>query len=237
MLLDGRGVLDPVGCGPPLLCLPGGPGFPGAQLGDLGGVSRSRELLRLDWRGAGASVPPADGRHAIDDYATDLAAIQDELGIERWTLFGHSFGGLVAATFAARHPDRVGRLVLDATPDRMDDGRAPHGGIAGYFVRWDAEAQRYAEQIMGSLYEPAATWFQENELTGFELGPVLGSISAPTLVITGDQDWAVGPARAAAMADAIPHARLSVIADAGHFAWLEQPVAYAASVLSFLGDS
>lgn len=235
--IDGRGIsVSRLGEGPPLVCLPGGPGFPGDQLGDLGGVSRSRTLLRLDWRGAGASDPPADGRHGVTDYVSDLAAVQHALGITSMALFGHSFGGIVAATYAARFPDRVGKLILDGTPDRLDDGRAPLGGAAGYFVNWGEAEQRYLDRIMATHFEPAGTWFEANEYSTVDLAPSLPSITADALVVTGDQDWAVGPARAELMAQAMPAAEVAVIADAGHFAWIDQPEAYSARVLAFLGE-
>ncbi|HVY10914.1 MAG TPA: alpha/beta hydrolase [Mycobacteriales bacterium] len=235
VLIDGRRVsLSRIGEGPPLVCLPGGPGFPGAHLGELGGVTRSRTLLRLDWRGAGDSEAPADGRHGVADYVADLAAVQDRLGLARMDLFGHSFGGIAAATYAAHHPERVARLVLDGTPDRLDDGRTPSGGAPGYFATWDDAAQGYLEGIMATLYSPAAEWFQANEFAACDLRPLLPQIQAPTFVLTGDQDWAAGTERATEMARAIPNGRAAAIAGAGHFAWYEQPDAYARAVLDFL---
>lgn len=187
-----------------------------------------------DRRGAGDSEPPADGRHGIADYVADLAAVQDTLGIDRLALFGHSFGGIVAASYSARFPDRVERLVLDGTPDRLDDGRAPVGGMPGYFVNWGERAQQYVDQIMASLFEPAWTWFEANEHSTVDLAAALPAITARTLVLTGDQDWAVGPTRASAMAEAIDNASTAVIPGAGHFAWIDEPDAYANRVIAFL---
>ncbi len=118
-------VLRAGGVGCSLVCLPGGPGFPGRHLGNLGGLDVTCALVRPDWRGAGASDPPADGRHSVQSYVADLESLRCHLGLERIDLFGHSFGGLVAATYAARHPDNVRLLVLDGTPDVLGDGRAP----------------------------------------------------------------------------------------------------------------
>jgi proline iminopeptidase len=235
--LDIRGrtvAVSRVGSGSRLICLPGGPGFAGDHLGDLGGLATDHELVRLDWRGAGSSEPPADGRHGVADYATDLAVVHDALGLERIDLFGHSFGGLVAVQYAATYPDRVARLVLDGTPDRLDDGRAPVDGPAGYFATFDDAARAYLESITASLYEPAAAWFAEHELTQVDLRPILGAITARTLVVTGAQDWAAGSECAMAMAAAIPDAEVAVIPDAGHFAWREQPHAYATAIRDFL---
>src|SRR5436305_7549929 len=55
----------------------------------------------------------------IGDYARDLARLTGELGLERPTVFGVSFGGAVALEFAADHPHRVGRLVLSGVEARF----------------------------------------------------------------------------------------------------------------------
>lgn len=231
-----RITLHEVGRGDPLVCLPGGPGFPAAQLEDLGGLSVHRTLLVPDWRGAGASDPPADGRHGVDDYAADLLGLLEALDLGGVDLFGHSFGGVVAATFAARHGERVRRLVLDGTPDRTGDGRSPQGeGLTGFFAHFDETARAYADVTMPSIHQPALDWFGEHEYDNFDLASTLPCVAVPTLVITGDADWACGPERAAEMAALLPAGELAVIAGAGHFAWVEQPAAYVQAVVDFLG--
>src|SRR5436305_7431274 len=101
---------------------PGGPGFSGAYLGDLGGLSPSRTLVALDPRGTGRSDPPrSPDAYALDDYVADLGRMQDHLGTERIDLLGHSHGSLVALLYAARYPDRVGRLVLVAVGSRFHE--------------------------------------------------------------------------------------------------------------------
>jgi proline iminopeptidase len=110
--LDGSGQL--------LLCHPGGPGFSGATLGDLGGLAQDVELLLIDPRGTGASDPPPDDRaYRQEDYVADLEELRQELGAEQIDLLGHSHGGFVAMAYAAAHPKRVRRLVLVATAPRF----------------------------------------------------------------------------------------------------------------------
>jgi proline iminopeptidase len=120
---DGRTLFyDVRGKGEPLVCHPGGPGFSGAYLGDLGGLARFRALLALDPRGTGRSDPPGSpDAYALDDYVADLVRVQDQLGIDRMDLLGHSHGSLVALGYAARYPDRIGRLVLIAIGSRFHE--------------------------------------------------------------------------------------------------------------------
>lgn len=101
----------------PLICVPGGPMQASAYLGDLGGLP---SLLRLDLRGTGESAVPADrSTYRVDRQVDDVEALRVHLGLERIDLLGHSAGGTLAVLYAARHPDRVRRLVLVAPSPRV----------------------------------------------------------------------------------------------------------------------
>ncbi|WP_326724535.1 MULTISPECIES: alpha/beta hydrolase [unclassified Streptomyces] len=102
-----------MGEGEPLLCVPGGPMRASAYLGDLGGLSRHRQLVVLDLRGTGASGIPADpATYRCDRQVTDVEALRAHLGLDRVDLLAHSAGGDLALLYAARHPRRVRTLTL-----------------------------------------------------------------------------------------------------------------------------
>jgi pimeloyl-ACP methyl ester carboxylesterase len=102
-----------IGDGPPLVCLPGGPGRSAEYLGSLGGLDRSRRLVMLDPRGVGLSADPADpDTFRVDRLVSDVDALRAHLGLERMDLLAHSAGAVLATLYAAAHPDRVSRLVL-----------------------------------------------------------------------------------------------------------------------------
>jgi pimeloyl-ACP methyl ester carboxylesterase len=102
-----------LGAGPPLVCLPGGPGRASEYLGDLGGLSRSRQLIMPDTRGTGESADASDpGSYRCDRLAGDVEALRARLGLDRMDLLGHSAAGDLAMLYAAAHPQRVARLVL-----------------------------------------------------------------------------------------------------------------------------
>jgi pimeloyl-ACP methyl ester carboxylesterase len=110
------------GEGDPLICLPGGPMQASAYLGDLGGLSAYRSLVRLDLRGTGESAIPADPvTYRCDRQVTDIEALRLGLGVDRLDLLGHSAGASLALLYAARHPERVGALVL-VTPSPIPVG-------------------------------------------------------------------------------------------------------------------
>jgi proline iminopeptidase len=110
------------GSGSLLVCHPGGPGLPGAELADLGGLGDSVELVLLEPRGTGASTRPADAAaYDFEHYVADLEELRVHLGQERIDLLGFSHGGMVAIAYAAAHPERVGRLLLVATLAHRDE--------------------------------------------------------------------------------------------------------------------
>ncbi|MFF4759420.1 alpha/beta fold hydrolase [Streptomyces sp. NPDC001292] len=102
-----------LGAGPPVICLPGGPMRASEYLGDLGGLSAHRRLVLPDLRGTGGSAVPRDpASYRCDRLVDDVEALREHLGVERVDVLAHSAGANLAALYAARHPERVGRLAL-----------------------------------------------------------------------------------------------------------------------------
>ena len=131
------------GKGPTLVCHGGGPGFSALYLADLGGLAEELELVLLDPRGTGGSTKPDDPRaYELDDYVADLEELRAHLGLEQLQLLGHSHGGVVAIVYAARHLDRVERLILAST-----------------LARFSPEQERaMAEAVERSAAEP---WYED----------------------------------------------------------------------------
>jgi proline iminopeptidase len=102
-----------LGAGPPLVCLPGGPGRASEYLGDLGGLSQSRRLIMPDTRGTGESAVASDPlSYRCDRLVGDVEALCAHLGLDRMDLLGHSAAGDLAILYAAAHPQRVAHLIL-----------------------------------------------------------------------------------------------------------------------------
>ncbi len=101
-----------IGDGRPLVCLPGGP-TDSAYLGDLGGLTAHRRLIRLDLRGTGRSAVPEDAAsYRCDRLVEDVEALREHLGLDRIDLLAHCAGANLAVLYASRHPARVRRLAL-----------------------------------------------------------------------------------------------------------------------------
>ena len=102
-----------LGAGPPLVCLPGGPGRAAEYLGDLGGLGASRQLVLLDPRGVGLSADPADpASFRVDRLVNDVEALRAHLGLDQMDLLAHSAGAVLATLYAAASPQRLSALIL-----------------------------------------------------------------------------------------------------------------------------
>jgi pimeloyl-ACP methyl ester carboxylesterase len=168
---DGRTLFHELrGSGEVLVCHPGGPGFSGAYLGDLGGLGGARALVVLDPRGTGRSDPPdsADA-YALDDYVADLGELQDHLELDRMDLLGHSHGSLVALLYAARYPDRIGRLVLVAVGSRFHEEQVE--------VMHEAMQRRFDEP----WFDDASAALEEEQEGKFSTDVELGQLVAREL--------------------------------------------------------
>ncbi|MFD6323230.1 alpha/beta fold hydrolase [Streptomyces sp. NPDC058442] len=100
------------GDGPPVVCLPGGP-MDSAYLGDLGGLSAHRQLIRLDLRGTGQSAIPQDSTsYRCDRLVDDVEALREHLGLDQMGLLAHSAGANLAALYVSHYPERVSNLTL-----------------------------------------------------------------------------------------------------------------------------
>ncbi|GII54471.1 hydrolase [Planotetraspora thailandica] len=101
------------GDGAPVVCLPGGPMQDAGYLGELGGLSAQRQLIMLDPRGTGRSAIPDDAAsYRCDRLVDDVEALREHLGLDRLDVLAHCAGANIATLYAARHPERVGKLAL-----------------------------------------------------------------------------------------------------------------------------
>jgi proline iminopeptidase len=111
------------GRGAPLLLLAGGPGMSGDYMVPIAEQLGDYRTIVLDQRGTGRStmarLEPETMTLAL--AVDDLEALRIHLGLDRWTLVGHSWGGVLAMAYAARHPERVTALALSGSGGPMTD--------------------------------------------------------------------------------------------------------------------
>lgn len=100
--------------GEPLLMLHGGPGVPDSMQTTIAPLLPELRGISFDQRGTGGSAC-TDDRYGIGAYLADVEAVREALQISRWHVLGHSWGGLLAQAYTARHGDRVSSLVLSSS--------------------------------------------------------------------------------------------------------------------------
>jgi pimeloyl-ACP methyl ester carboxylesterase len=204
-----------------------------------------------DQRGHGDSDRPPRG-YSIDDFATDLVALLDALGIGRANLVGHSLSSVIARRVAARYPERVDRLVLvgavatpvrpvvnelrDAIQDLVDP--VPEDFIRDFqasTIQVPVPERFFNGVVAASKKLPARVW--RSILDGLLVADdsqSLARISAPTLLIWGEQDAYFLRREQQFLVQAIPDARLTVYEDTGHSPHWERPEQFARDVQAFL---
>ncbi|HEX6107017.1 MAG TPA: alpha/beta fold hydrolase [Gemmatimonadales bacterium] len=102
-----------IGAGAPVVVLHGGPGAHHDYLRPgFDGLGRNRELIYYDQRGGGRSAVSREVPVGWREQVEDLEALRRHWGLERLTIAGYSWGGLLALLYAVERPDRVARLAL-----------------------------------------------------------------------------------------------------------------------------
>jgi len=169
-----------------------------------------------DLRGHGASDWP--GGYTIEQLTADLAAFVDALGMDRVTLGGHSIGAPPAYLYAARHPGRVARLVLeDPAPPWPREPRVLARPDEPLPFDWDVTA------LSNEFTEPHVSAWRDS----------LRTIQAPTLIVAGGPDSHIDQGRLADMAALIPGCEL-VTVPAGHLVHAARPAEFTRIVTGFL---
>jgi len=183
-------------------------------------------------------TPRLSGAETIQDLA-DLAADFAKTVIGQASdVMGASFGGWIALWLAAKHPDAVGRLVLEAPAGLrfgMDaDSLTPEAYRANLFAYPERAAAsaptREAAMANGAAFQAYANGVFVDEA----LAAALPSIQAHTLVLIGTHDITVPAATGWRLAGALPHVNLSYVYDAAHAVQVDQPAACLKMIRPFL---
>jgi 3-oxoadipate enol-lactonase len=212
-------------------------------------------VVRYDTRGHGSSPVP-EGSYSIDDLTDDVVALLDRLHVAHAHVVGLSLGGMTAMRLAARHPERVDRMVLLCTAahlppaedwlHRAETVRANGTATVAEAVvaRWFTPAYLSAHPDIRVVHERMVAATPPHGYAGcceaiakMDLRHELSGISAPTLAIAGADDPATPPALLEAIAAGIPDSRLVVVEHAAHLANAERPDAVTPAVISHLEDS
>jgi pimeloyl-ACP methyl ester carboxylesterase len=220
-------------------------------------------VITLDLPGHGLTRAPAGYVPSADAFADAVDALAAKLALPPFAIVGNSMGGGVAWQVASRYPARVSALVLvDAAgwpattltkpPLAFRILQSPAGvfylkhfetrpitgpALKADVVRKDLITPQFVDRWVEVQRAPG----HRDILMGMRPGEhsvateaVLSKITAPTLVIHGEQDAIIAPEAGRKFAAAIPGARLITYSDAGHLPQLDVPDRSASDVAAFL---
>lgn len=204
-------------------------------------LSSAYRVVRYDLPGCGLTGPDVTGDYSEARGMQILLGLMNELSIERASLMGNSMGGRLAWRFAARHPERIEKLVL-ISPDGFERpghgyGRAP---VLPPFVKLTKYAlpkallrrqlalsygdrrklneetvARYHDLIRSSGVRPSMISRAEQTVLD-DPTPFLKNIGAPTLIVWGELDALIPSSYAGRFLDALPNATLVTLPGLGH---------------------
>ncbi|KKU19368.1 hypothetical protein A3A64_03950 [Candidatus Gottesmanbacteria bacterium RIFCSPLOWO2_01_FULL_48_11] len=191
-------------------------------------------LCCMDFPGFGRSTLP-QGVMDLNEYASIVRDFISKLGLTNITLVGHSFGGRVAIKLVSTNPELVSRLVLvDSAGFASSASRKAALGIVARMVRplfrpaFMHSLRRKIYTLMGTEDYVATPELKDTfvKVVNEDLSDAMRTIKTQTLIVWGGQDKETPLAMGEKIHSLIPHSRLEVIKNAGHFSFLDNPSAF-----------
>ena len=211
-------------------------------------------VVTYDLRGHGASPMPT-GEFGLDALVNDLERVRERTGFETAHFAGHSLGGMIGPAYALRYPDRVQSLgLLSTAAFRTEDDSTKVWGV----VR--AMEEKGIPQVLGTLTD---RWFTDGFIAahgdvverrlkqvidtdpdvflnvfriyaGTEMAPWLHEVTAPSLILTGENDGGCNPRLNRLIDDALPNSELVILPDLKHSLLLEAGDVVAGHLVRFI---
>jgi len=197
------------------------------------------DLIIPDLRGFGESTT-VDTPYTMYDFASDIAGLLDQLGVQKTAVAGHSMGGYVALAFARLYAERVSALALVSSQVLADPPDRKHGryksaaevaekGISGVVDTMtpkftsNPEWQAFARQNMEAQQPAAYIGGLKAMAERVDATTLLPAIKYPFVVIHGDADMLIPIERAREVKAALPESHLFEIKGVGHMPMCEAP--------------
>ncbi len=194
-------------------------------------------LYLIDLAGFGDSEAPPHA-YSLADYANTVLAVMDREGVEKASFLGHSFGARVAAFVAAEHPERVHKLYLAGSGGTRRSGHETIGFFAHlakpfFTPHFMQPLRRMIYRILGAedyIETPKLTETLKR-VVNEDMDAIFPRIAAETVILWGEKDAEAPLAYGRHVAKAIPHAKLEIIPEAGHYAFIDKPIEFADIIL------
>ncbi|HSR30050.1 MAG TPA: alpha/beta hydrolase [Anaerolineae bacterium] len=174
----------------------------------------------------------------VQSYADMLVAFMDELGLGRSSLVGHTLGAAIATHLAAKHPERVSKVLAVALPLKADaiNRKLLTAGSNDSLARFFWHRQRPHAEVEMSLPRIAqnAIALTIQSVARLHLLELLDEVSVPLLTVYGDKDNVIDPAQADEFEGNHYTARAIVLPGAHHFPMLDQTTTFARLLRDFM---
>lgn len=242
------------GAGPPLILIHGIGAARNTWRFAMPILARHFTVITYDLRGHGASPMPSEA-FGLDELVEDLERVREMAGVERAHFAGHSLGGMIGPAYARRFPDRVLSLGLLSTAAfrTEQDSKAVCGVV-------QAMEEKGIPQVLATLSD---RWFTDDFIkdspktvsdrmeqviatdsevflnvfriyAGTEMGPWLHEVTAPSLILTGENDGGCNPRLNREIDAAMPSSKLVVLPHYKHSLLLEAGAIVAQSIVDFI---
>lgn len=201
------------------------------------------QIIIADQRGHGGSSRSPVTEYTHETWASDVHALVRSIGLSKFALLGHSYGGFIALEYAVRWPESLTHLVMVATSaGPVSSSRVPFASDVElcvhlrrlwgqFFAGNDKHWEIFEESVFSvKTYNAAFT----RELPNYDLRERMRELDIPMLLIVGDQERYRAPMEWLAVNT--PNAALCIFKECGHFPFIEAAAHFTTSVSSFLKD-
>ncbi|MFM9281231.1 alpha/beta fold hydrolase [Paenibacillus jiagnxiensis] len=202
------------------------------------GLSESNRFIMLDNRGTGGSDAPEEA-YSISDMAKDVVGLMDALDIDKGHILGISMGGMIGQEIAIEFPNRVEKLVLCSTTcgvtralpslrmlnwmsrSRKSPGFSPQDTLQMLFSHTYIQEnpdriREFIKRMQIDIPNPRSVEIHQQAVKKFDSYDRLGRITAPTLILHGEEDWVFRPRHAKILNQRIAGSKLIMVPNAAH---------------------
>lgn len=218
----------------------------------------------LDFWGFGESRDLGEN-FTVDNFVTLVDQFMNRMGIVKAPLIGHSMGGTVSLSTAILNPEKVVKVVVIGSPIQGSSlspllklasyqgwldlsksapflfnlfMRGLRAGIRSYAYLMARDGKSLGDMMMKDLSNLTfGPFFQSiNTLRQTDLRPRLNEVNVPVLGVYGKRDIIVNPAQSRVLLQYVPHSKIAMFKDSGHFPMMDEPKHFHETVRDFLNN-
>lgn len=259
-------VAGDLAAGTPLFVLSGGPGSDHRYMrvgGSFDRISTDRPVIMYDQRGTSRSgAAPSEPK--LSQWADDVEAVRVAVGSPTLHILGHSFGGIVAMSYAERYTDHLASIIFansmgtsiaktenslqQTFPDRIEEWQRRRAALPPRFKASAIDVftslefvdlhrlEDFLAAIADYTYNIEVNNALRRDMANLDYADVVASLRVPTLVLHGRYDPVITPSTAWKLHKEIPGSNLVILSATGHLPFAEVPDAFVAAVQQFLRD-